>query len=124
VRLRSIFEDGSLLFSASILMLLFLLLLFEFPLFDLEDALVGLPPFFPVQNEVALCVKTVGHLGERVIAAVAAKSHFLVEDAILLPTEVALVDEPSNAAYFTTVQREQFYSHLHSYVLKGKVCAD
>jgi hypothetical protein len=105
-------------------MLLLAFLLLELSLLDLQDALVGLPPLLPVEDEVALGVETVGHLRERVIPAVTAESHLLVENTVLLPAEVAFIDEPANTADLAAVQGEQFDAHLHRHVLEGEIGTD
>jgi hypothetical protein len=56
-----------------------------------------------MQNEMALCVQTVCHLRERVIAAVAAQSHLFIGDSVFLPTEVALIDESANTADLSAI---------------------
>ena len=105
-------------------MFLLTFLFLKFSLLDLQDALIGLPSSLPMQDEVALGVQTVCHLRERVVTAVAAHSHLLVEDAVFFPTEIALVDEPANTADLSAVQRQQLDSHLHCHVLKSEICTD
>lgn len=99
----SIVKNRGLFLSTCVLMLLPALLLLVFSLLHLQDALVRLPPSLPMQNEMALCVQTVCHLRERVIAAVAAQSHLFIGDSVFLPTEVALIDESANTADLSAI---------------------
>lgn len=105
-------------------MLLLPLLLLKLALFDLEDLLVGLPALLAVKDHVALSVETIGDLGERVVAAVAAQSDLLIVDPELFPAEVALIDESTDAADPATVKREELDAHLHCHVLEGEVSTD
>jgi hypothetical protein len=104
--------------------LLLLLLLLEFTLFHLQDLLARLPALLSVEDHVALGVETVGNLRERVVAAVRAESHLLIVDSELLPAEVALVDESSDAADLSSIEGEEFDSQLNCYVLQGEICTD
>lgn len=97
-------EYRCLLLSSSVLVLLLSLLLLKLSLLDLEDTLVGFPSLLAVQDEVTMGVETVGHLRERVVAAIVAQTHLLIENTELLPAEVALIDEPADTAYLASVQ--------------------
>jgi hypothetical protein len=77
-----------------------------------------------MQNHVALIVDTVCDFGERIVAAVGAESHLFVVNAVLLPAQVALVDESADGGDFAAVEREQLDAHLHCYVLEGEVSTD
>jgi hypothetical protein len=49
------------------------------------------------------CIYAVCYFREGVIAASTAYPYFLIADPIFFPTEVALVNEPSNAADLSAV---------------------
>ena len=88
------------------LVLLLALLLFELPLLGLHDLEVGLPPLLAMQNHLACRIDAVGYFGEGVIAAAATYPHLLVAYSVLLPAEVAFVDEPADAADLPAVEGE------------------
>lgn len=118
------FKNAGLFFPACILMFFLALLLFVFSLFDLKDALIWLPSFFAMQDEVAISVQAIGHFWKRVVSAVVAEPDFFIKDSILFPAEVALVDESPDAANLTSVKGEQLDAHLNSYILKCKISTD
>lgn len=87
-------------------MLLFTLLLLKLSLFGLHNFEVGLPSFFTVEYHLSSCIYTISYFGEGIISASTAYSHFLITDPVFLPTEVALVDESSDAADLSAVEGE------------------
>lgn len=105
-------------------MLLLSLLFLELSLFDFEDFLVGFPALLSVKDHVAFGIKTVGNLREWVVATVVAESNLLIVDSELLPAEVTLIDESTDAADSATIQWEELYTHLDCYVLEGEVSTD
>lgn len=88
------------------LVLLVSLLLLELSLLDLEYLFVWLPSLLAMQDHVTFLVDAVGDFGKGVVAAVVTDSDLFIVDSKLFPAEIALVDESTNACYFSAIDRE------------------
>ena len=95
---------GGLFLSSSVLMLLLTFLLFKLSLLGLHDFEVGLPSFLAMQDHLTSSIDAVGYFGKRVIPTSTAYPHLLVADPVLLPAEVAFVNEPTDAADLSAVK--------------------
>jgi hypothetical protein len=121
---ESILKDGSLLLLTSMLMLLVPFLLLQLPLLDLQYLLVRLPTPLTMQHHTSLLVDTVGDLGERIVTAIRAQTYLLIYNTELPPTEITLVNEPTNAVDTPAVQGQQTHPHLNRHVLDREISTD
>lgn len=105
-------------------MFLLSFLLLELSLLDFKYLFIWLPSLLSMQEHFSFVVYCIGYLRKRIITTVGTQSNFFVTDSKLIPTEIALIDKTTDAAYPSTVERKKFNSDLYCDVLQGKITAD
>ena len=102
-------------------MLLLSLLFLQFLVLHFSNLLVRFPPFLTMQHHVPLIIDTIRDFRKWVVTAVVAELNFFVLNSKFFPTQIALINESTNAANFPAIQRQKLYTHLNCHVLDGKI---